>query len=480
MEGKKKMENPSFLGAGLLWRTVRRRRLSRCLSRLGAAVLASVSLISLASAASAAAPATPSSSAATAGASDQTKGQAAGSCGTLTIWTDATRVPAVKLYAQNHPCVKVKMTVFGYTGDQLQTKIGLFNRQGSGWPDLIWDPRTADAGWLGSERYHYAAVLNKGLVPDSQLSEWALNSLSVCTFNGNVYCLRNDIAANVLWYNAPLMKQFGYSIPKTWAEYQKLGEEVANEHPGYVIGTVGDSYGDAIYFWGSGCPTNELVGDMKLRLDLTSPSCTRVAQLLDPLIKNGSITTLSITSPDFAMKYGDTNHLLMTVGPLWLGLYVLEPNFHPAKATWGAALPLTWPDFTSTGDVGGGIWQVSSHAEPVTQKLAAEAAYWMCSSPIYQKISPAYPAVKSAAEIWLEQINSGGVFANGSEIGEIFYTAAGEIWPGYSFPLFNPGSVWADTVVPQLVDGKSMTSIMPVWQKALENQAQIFGYTVGK
>lgn len=407
-------------------------------------------------------------------------GGAPGSCGTLTIWTDATRVPAVKLYAQNHTCVKVEMTVFGYTGDQLQTKIGLFNREGSGWPDLIWDPQTPDAGWLSSRRYHYAAALNKGLVSKSKLSTWAQNSLSVCTFDGNVYCLRNDIAANVLWYNAPLMKQFGYAIPKTWAEYEKLGADVAKQHPGYVIGTVGDSYGDAVYFWGSGCPTNQLVGDMKLKIDLSAPSCTRVATMLDSLVKNGSISTLSITSPDFAKKYGDTNHLLMTVGPLWYGLYVLEADFHPAKTTWGAAPPMTWPDFTETGDVGGGIWQVSSHANPATQKLAAEAAYWMCSSPIYQKISTGYPAVRSAAKIWLEQINSGGIYADGESIGKIFHSAAGKIWPGYSFPLFNPRIVWADTVVPRLVQGQSMTSIMPAWQTALDNQARIFGYTVTK
>ncbi len=312
------------------------------------------------------------------------------------------------------------------------------------------------------------------------MSEWALNSLSVCTFGGDVYCLRNDIAANVLWYNAPLMKQFGYSIPKTWAEYQELGKNVAAQHPGYVIGTVGDQNGDAVYFWGSGCPTNQLVGDMKLRVDLSSPHCTRVANLLDPLIKDGAMSTLSITSPDFAKKYGDTNHLLMAVGPLWYGLYVLEADFHPAKGTWGAALPLTWSDFTDTGDVGGGIWQVSSHASPATQKLAAEAAYWMCSSPIYQKISTGYPAVTSAAKIWLEQINANGIYADGGSIGEIFHTAAGEIWPGYSFPLFNPGVVWADTVVPQLVSGKSLTAILPSWQAALENQARIFGYTVTK
>jgi multiple sugar transport system substrate-binding protein len=177
-------------------------------------------------------------------------------CGSLTLWTDATREPAVKDYQKAHPCVHLTTTVFGYTAGELQTKIGLFNKEGSGWPDVIWDPSTTDAGWLDSTRYDYAAVLNNGLVPTSTLNQWAFNSLSVCTYGGKVYCLRNDIAANVLWFNAPLMKKFGYKVPTTWEQYEAIGKEVAAQHPGYVVGTIGDGYAEDIYFWGGGCPSN--------------------------------------------------------------------------------------------------------------------------------------------------------------------------------------------------------------------------------
>ena len=41
----------------------------------------------------------------------------------------------------------------------------------------------------------------------------------MCTVNGSVYCLRNDLAQNVLWYNKTLMDKWGYQVPATWEQY---------------------------------------------------------------------------------------------------------------------------------------------------------------------------------------------------------------------------------------------------------------------
>ena len=74
------------------------------------------------------------------------------------------------------------------------------------------------------------------------LSSFASGALDPCTLNGTVYCLRNDLAPVVLWYNAPLMKQFGYQVPTTWAQYEQIGEEVATQHPGYIVGSAGNTF----------------------------------------------------------------------------------------------------------------------------------------------------------------------------------------------------------------------------------------------
>ena len=63
----------------------------------------------------------------------------------------------------------------------------------------------------------------------------------------------------MLWVNVPLMKQFGYAVPKTWQQWQAIGESVATSHPGYIIGTLGNSYDDAVYLQAAQCHMNDLI-----------------------------------------------------------------------------------------------------------------------------------------------------------------------------------------------------------------------------
>src|SRR5690242_21785304 len=44
-------------------------------------------------------------------------------------------------------------------------------------------------------------VLGSGLVPRGTLDNFTTGSLNPCTVAGKVYCLRNDLAQVVLWYN---------------------------------------------------------------------------------------------------------------------------------------------------------------------------------------------------------------------------------------------------------------------------------------
>ena len=43
----------------------------------------------------------------------------------------------------------------------------------------------------------------------------------------------------MLWVNQKRMDEFGYTVPTTWQEWAALGEKVAAEHPGYIIGNIG-------------------------------------------------------------------------------------------------------------------------------------------------------------------------------------------------------------------------------------------------
>ncbi len=245
------------------------------------------------------------------------------SSGTLTVWVDSTRVPAVKAYEKANPNVKINMVV--YDGDAngsntLQTKIDLYNRTGSGWPDVVFSAEQNETTWAVSAGY--AAPLSEGLIPQSTLSNFATGSLNVCTVNGKVYCLRNDLAQVVLWYNASLMKQWGYQVPTTWPQYEQLGQEVARQHPGYLVGNAGDTFTPEIYMWASQCQGSDVTGLRSVTVNVTSPDCNRMASLLDTLIKAGSMSKLSVFSTAFDKN--EKGKVLMLPGPAWFGGAVFD------------------------------------------------------------------------------------------------------------------------------------------------------------
>src|SRR5581483_7725173 len=125
----------------------------------------------------------------------------------------------------------------------------------------------------------FAAVLNQGLVPQSVLSGFTKGALNPCTVNGKVYCLRNDLAQNVLWFNKTLMDQFGYTVPTTWEQYQALSAKVAAQHPGYITGSVGDTWTPEVFMWASECGANQVTGPRAVTVDTTSANCQRAAKL---------------------------------------------------------------------------------------------------------------------------------------------------------------------------------------------------------
>ena len=240
--------------------------------------------------------------------------------GNLTVWVDAVRLPDAKAYKAAHPNVNTTIVTFDGDGNgatNLQTKIQLWNKAGSGWPDVIFSEQVNDPVWMAQTPFNFAADMGAALGKDVT-SKWPAPSLAQCTVNGTLVCIQDNLAPDVLWVNQKLMTQFGYTVPKTWQDWQALGIKVATEHPGYIIGSSGESYGAWQYFWANKCPLASNVSGQKVTINVADVHCTEMASLLDPLIKNGTVPPVSIFSPDFAKKYGGTaDKVLMMVGAAW-------------------------------------------------------------------------------------------------------------------------------------------------------------------
>ncbi|MGW1541688.1 ABC transporter substrate-binding protein [Streptomyces sp. NPDC002309] len=398
----------------------------------------------------------------------------------ITVWTDSTRLASVQAYQKSHPDVKMKVVTYDGGADgstYLQTKVQLFDRTGSGWPDVVFGS-TTDVTWASAPTkpgaQPFAAPLDDELVPKSTLDGFAKGSLSPCQFDGHTYCLRNDIAQVVLWYNKPLMEKWGYEVPTTWEEYAALGKKVAKDHPGHLVGSIGDTNSHESYFWSAQCPAFSVTKPDTLRTDLQDPHCTKMAKLLDGLISTKAVTTKGFFSQGFAKESG--SKVLMAYGPSWYGQYLFKGAFKAPAKQIAAASPLAWEGETTaaTGNVGGGVWMVSSHSANL--KSSTDLATWLTTSEENQASAPTYPAHTKAAQAWLANPANSDYFAN--DVSKPFQEAADSVWTGWSNTRFSDATSWSSVVLPALTAGKSLTSTLPAWQEEISNEAKTHGYQV--
>ncbi|QTE27895.1 ABC transporter substrate-binding protein [Pengzhenrongella sicca] len=398
---------------------------------------------------------------------------------TITVWVDASREPAADAFIAAHPDTPIKVETYdgGANGSgSFQTKITAFDQAGDGWPDVVFSTQNNDAAWASQGEDPFAAQLNNGYVDQSFLDGFTEGALAPVTIDDTVYGLRNDLAPTVTWYDQSLLDQFGYTLPTTWEEYEALGLKVAAEHPGYIIGSVGDAWAPEVYFWGAQAPVNVVTGSDEFSTDTSDPKSVAIAEIIDNLIDAGSLVQDSVFSPDFVTKY--TGKVLLLPGPVWFSgaLFQNADSLNSAAGTIGAGLPLAWDgDEAVAGNVGGGTWFVSSHSKNLA--AAKEFLEFVTSSDEYQvELAPGLPAYTAAADKWLVKQGESNFFTG--DFAPNLTTAASSVWDGWGYPKFSQESVWAKTVTPDLASGTSLVDLLPAWQTALENEAQVNGYTV--
>lgn len=400
---------------------------------------------------------------------------------TITVWVDADRQAAAKAFEKANPDTKIKVVTYDGSANgsnSFRTKMQLFDRAGSGWPDVVFSSQNNDAAWASQKsngKQAFAAVLDQGLVPKDTLDNFTSGSLNPCTVDGKVYCLRNDLAQAVLWYDKSLMDQFGYTVPTTWEEYQALGEKVAKEHPGYIIGTAGDAWTPEVFMWASKCQANDITGPKSVTVKTDSTECKRAASLLDTLRENGTVPAVSVFTPEFVKSY--TGKVLMMPGPAWYAgaIFNNPQSLNVPAGHLGIAAPLPWKgDKPVTGNVGGGTWFVSSHSKNL--KAAEKFVQFVTTSDDYQvDVAPGYPAYAPAAKKWVEKQEASKYYATSLTP---ITTAASQVWDGWGFGIFSQEAVWAKTMTPAITGGKTIEELLPTWQQAIENQAKVDGYKV--
>jgi len=279
----------------------------------------------------------------------------------------------------------------------------------------------------------------------------------------------------LFWYNKALLDQFGYDVPKTWEDYQALGDKLAKDHPGYFLGSIGDSFeGPYIYYWSGEARCSR---SRAMRSPPTPPIRTprRSTDMLDHMLANGSLTQDSVFGAPFVAK---ADHLVAIPGPAWYaGRAVPEPRRRQRQAR-PVGRPLrrsTWSTGDKvTGNVGGGVWYASSHT---ANPQGVKAFLQFIVSDEKTAGTGGLPAYKAAADKWLAA-QAGERLLRRRLRGGPCRRRRGTVWSGWGFPNLSPETAWAKVITPGLAAGKTIADLSADWQKEMQNEAQVAGYTV--
>lgn len=86
--------------------------------------------------------------------------QASQSADPLTVWVDSTRVTGARAHQEARPSLKLNTVTYdddANGADTLQTKVGVYDRTGTGWPDVVFSASDNETSWDGFSRVPGAA-----------------------------------------------------------------------------------------------------------------------------------------------------------------------------------------------------------------------------------------------------------------------------------------------------------------------------------
>ena len=382
----------------------------------------------------------------------------------ITVWIDQVRQPQFDAFVKANPDKASLVKAVIVDREQLPAKVLLFNNTNQGWPDVVFaEPRLVAR--VADAAHNFPLDLTSWVPADTIKNYSAMDN---CTFDGKVYCLRNDTAQFVVYSNAPLMKQFGYTVPTTWEDYQALSDKVAKEHPGYYLGTFGDGWTVLSFFEASGCPTHQLVDANTLNINMADPKCTRAASLVDHMIANKTLF-----NTDFF------NKVLLFEGPAWMW-----GSFGGTKGSWwetadhqlGVSTPFKWAADPApmVAAMGGGGWMVSRHTK--NPKLAVDLITFVTEDKTLWTGTVNFPAYKPIQSLWQQAVSGNALFAN--DPFPVMQAAADQIssldnWP--RFDLISPLTQFAhDSYQKKLTVSGNLKEINDLFKPLAEAQ----GYTI--
>ncbi len=397
---------------------------------------------------------------------------------TIEVWIDAAREESAGKFVDAYPDKgdKVSLTTTDY--GLLPQKILFWNNVGGGWPDASFGgPQIVPL--INDAAHSYLTDL-KPYVDPAIIDGFAPGSLENCWSEGELLCLRNDLAHFVLWYNATKVKELGIAIPETYEDLQATCAAVKASNPEIqcALGQENTSFFNILV--SNQCPFQQILGAGELRINATHENCVKAAQWLDKMSQDGYYKITNMFSADTSDIVKSDNWLFMPSSS-WFGDYVIKGTYYdPADPAFvgkiGVAPMPKWQGQEHPWVFwwGGAAWVMSRHTQ--NPQLAADFLVYMTTDVI--KEQGTYPAYMPAADEWLKnRMPTLTYLEDTTKAGEVLKSEAGHMWTMATEGPVDIGALFGPISAKINAGELTYEEALVEWQAVLVDGAGKLGYT---
>lgn len=391
----------------------------------------------------------------------------------LLVWVDAVREPACLKYKELM-AGEVEITCEVVGQEEILSKVTLAKQTGEGAPDVTFDQPNNVAIYQDPA---LGFALNLSDYLDASVFDAYNTSNDWCLIDGSYYCLKNDLAQTVLWYDTVIFDELGLTVPTTMDEFAATALKLKGT--GYIAGSIGDQGFYAGYLWPSGCPMVNVLDPATVNINADSPNCSRVWDLVQPLVDAGVLDTRSSFDAGFLADVAQKQKVAMHIGPSWWGEFVIRPADSwavPEGRITAAPMP-TWAGESTnwSGEWGGGIWVASAFSK--FPQAAAAAAQWLATDPGLMEEGVTFPGSQPAFEAWSKRLAADTYYAADPTAAMI--EQAGKIRQDNKPVRYDMQGQFGE-LNSGISGGKGIEASVRAYITALENLAPAAGYTVTK
>lgn len=393
------------------------------------------------------------------------------------IWIDAAREESAGKYTTVAPEKAKLITLTTTDYGQLPQKILFWNNVGGGWPDASFSgPNIVPL--INDASHSYLGDI-KPFVTKEVIDGFAAGALETCWDGEKLYCLRNDLAFFVTWYNATKVKELGLTVPTTWEEMQATCLKVKASNPEItcVMGQPFTSYMNILA--SNKCPVQQILGPGKIRLNATHENCIKAAKFYDEMIASGTMREADMFIKDTSDIVQSDNWLFIPLSS-WFGDYVIRGTYYQADdpafvGKIGVAPAPKWEGQEHPWVFwwGGAAWVMSRHSK--NPQLAADFLVFMTTDEI--KNQGTYPAYVPAADEWLKtRMPTLTYLEDTTKAGEILKQESTHMWTKFTESPVDINTTWGP--IQAKIDAGEITheQALELFQAANLDQASKLGY----